>query len=110
MFCFNGKHDERKERSLANRVSLTAVAYRERWHRDEQVHEVLLRLGFLAVPKQRGTWMSEECGPHSNVIGPCTSIRAASIDGWPSTSSPLKNCVIRNEKEREVIFTVEQGA
>lgn len=64
---------ETKERPITNGLALTAVAYRERWHRDEQVHEVP-RPGPLPHPhaKQRHTWMSENTAHMVAFVAPAS--------------------------------------
>lgn len=71
VFCFNKRHNKPKERPVTNRLSLAAVAYLERWHRDEQIKQVP-RPGPSPRPrrKQRHTWMSENTAHMATLLAP----------------------------------------
>lgn len=99
-FVSTGDATKTKERPLSNMLFLAAVAYRERWHRDEQVHEVGTSTWVLALTPRKATTHVDErvYGPHGNIIGSCTSLCVASRIGRPGGSSPLRKC---NHGEKE---------
>lgn len=72
-FVSTGHTTKTKERPVANRLSLTADAYLERWHRDEQVQQVP-RPGASPCPhrKRQHTWMSENTAHMATLSAPCT--------------------------------------
>lgn len=59
-FVSTGDTTKTKERPLSNRLFLTAVAYRQRWHRDEQVQEVGTSTWVLALAPRETTTRVDE--------------------------------------------------
>lgn len=99
-----------KERPITNRLALAAVAYRERWHRDEQVHEVP-RPWPLPHPhaKQRHTWMSENTAHMVAFVAPASHPVQPQETGSQATLHRSRSVIIMVKRRDRLCSQLNRG-